>query len=270
MEVSSIQTPRPNELDIHQNYAYAATSMWKWKAVEFLMTKLEPVKLEDLDPDERLCAICQQEFHVSEDVRSSHPPIKTVCGHVFGKPCLTKWLNPLCYRGMEVDRFGAAAISTGYGDAKTGCPMCRRVFFPNSCVEPLECLAQRLTFWDEAYASAGVERSEREEVSRKHLWEYVQYCRVINDGPEVDCRLEYDSAQVLFWLFAVILPSDRLTPKQQELKTKLVEIGQKDLTENPSVMGGCFVYMTRGNDELQVIASRRWTLSPLFFSQYLS
>lgn len=67
---------------------------------EFLMTKLESVPLENLDPDDRQCGICQQEYCVSEDVKLSHPPVKTLCGHIFGKPCLIKWLDPLCYWGL--------------------------------------------------------------------------------------------------------------------------------------------------------------------------
>lgn len=260
MEVGGTETPQPNELDIHLNHAYAATHMARAKVVEFLTTKLEPVKLEELGPDERLCAICQQEFHVSEDVKISHPPIKTVCGHIFGKPCLTKWLDPLCYRGLD-DRPAVVDRDAGpFGRGKTDCPMCRRVFFPKYILEPLEYLVQRLLFWDKAYASVGITRSEREEVSRKHLWEYVEYCRLINEQPEIDGQAEYDTAQFNFWLLAVNLSSQQLTPKQQELKIKLIEIGKKDLTVEISESGDYVFHMTRVDKNLQVLTSRRWTL----------
>lgn len=265
MEVGGTETPQPNELDIHLDQAYAATHMTRGKVVEFLTTKLEPVKLEDLGLDERLCAICQQEYHVCEDVKISHPPIKTVCGHIFGKPCLTKWLDPLCYRGLEdrtavVDRDGGL-----FGRGKTDCPMCRRVFFPKYFLEPLECLVQRLSFWDNAYACVGITRSEREEVSRKHLWEHVEYCRLINEQPEIEGQAEYDTAQLAFWLLAVNLPSHQLTPKQQELKIKLIEIGKKDMTVEISESGDYVVSMTRVDKNFQVSRPRRWTLRNLVF-----
>ena len=81
--------PKPNELPwLSPWLRYAMVHVDLWEAIEFLMTKLEPVHLEDLDPDERDCVICQDEFRVSEDPKLSHTPVKTVCGHVFGKPCI--------------------------------------------------------------------------------------------------------------------------------------------------------------------------------------
>lgn len=268
MEVSTTQTPKPNEFVIRQNEVYAATNIEKWEAVEYLMTKLQPVNLEDLDPDERLCAICQQEYHISEDVKLSHAPVRTVCGHIFGKPCLIMWLNPLCYRGLEEDLNGAALIDVdwySYGDAKTDCPLCRRVLFPKCRVEPLGYLAQRLSFWDMAYASAGVARSEREERSRKILWEYVGYCRSINEQPQIDDRLEYDTAQVCLYGFAIHLHSHQLTSKQQELRIKLLQIASKNLHLYSIGSDEYAVQMTRVNNGLQGTKTRRWMISTAFF-----
>lgn len=62
--------------------------------VEFLMTKLEPVKLKGLDPDNRLCSICQEELVASEDGKPSHVPVRTICGHIFGKKCAIRWFDP--------------------------------------------------------------------------------------------------------------------------------------------------------------------------------
>ena len=102
MEEKSAQTPKPNEFSIPAHEAYAMADIETWQAVEFLLTKLEPVHLEDLDNDNRECTICQQEYCNSEDAKVSHPPVKTVCGHVFGKPCIIKWLDPLAYLGIIV------------------------------------------------------------------------------------------------------------------------------------------------------------------------
>lgn len=266
MEVSTTQTPKPNEFVIHQNEAYAGTDIEKWAVVEFLLTKLEPVNIEDLGPDERLCTICHNEFHVSENVKLSHPPIKTVCGHIFGKPCLIKWLDPLCYRGLEEDENGAAITQVGrYGDAKTDCPMCRRVFFPKCRVEPWEYLAQRLDFWDTAYLTAGVARSEKEERSRKLLWEYVEYCHSINDDLlSDDGRLEYDTAQVQFFRFTFnLVHTQQLTPYQEELRMRMAVIGNKDMKVFAHEDGIRYVVeMARVDDALQVTRSRRWIFHP--------
>lgn len=236
------------------------TDIEKWEVVEFLMTKLEPVNLESLGHDERNCTICQEEFLVCEDIKLSHPPVKLNCGHIFGKPCLIKWLDPLCYRGLEEDDQGSGDThSDRYGQAKTDCPLCRQVLFPKCWVEPMEYLVQRLSFWDMAYAKLGVARSEKEERSRKYLWEYVEYCRSINDPSNIDGRLEYDMAQVYFLVFAInLVQTQSLTPEQEDLRIKMIEIAYKDLTVSPLEDGdGFLVVLTRVNDELQPTKTRR-------------
>lgn len=161
------------------------------------MTKLEPVPLEDLDPDDRECTICQQEFCVSEDANLSHPPVKTICGHNFGKLCITS------------------------------CPTCREVFFPQPDREPMELLAARLWLWDNAYAFAGVARSEIEERSREHLWKYVKYCRSINEfelSDKVQHEFFVDSFSNLLQ-YAQRLKLIPLTPVQEALRKKLEKLG---------------------------------------------
>ena len=223
MEKSSPQTKKPNEFVIADSRAYAMTAIETWKAVEFLLTKLEPINLEDLASDDRVCVICQQEFGVSEDVKRSHAPVRTVCGHVFGIRCISKWLDPLRFwglvdedRNLNLDEHG---VST--------CPTCRQVFFTTCRIEPMEFLAYRLSLWDSAYASAGVARSEKEELSRKHLWEYVEYCRSINEQePTEVMRLEIQEAA--YFLFRhwtqVVLKIQNLTPEQEILREKLERI----------------------------------------------
>ena len=168
MEESNSQTRKPNEFVIVDSRAYAMTAIETWKAVEFLLTKLEPINLEDLDSDDRVCAICHEELGVPEDVKRPHGPVRTICGHIFGKKCVTEWLDPLRFwlsmnEDIDDDVYG-----------RSSCPTCRQVFFTTCKVEPLEFLACRLSLWDSAYASAGVARSGKEELSRQHLWEYVE------------------------------------------------------------------------------------------------
>ena len=134
------------------------------------MTELEPVHLEDLDPDGRDCAICKEEFRVSEDPKLSHTPVKTVsCGHIFGKPCIIKWLDPLCYWGSRegqesvIHNLNPSTIKAG----NTTCPTCQRKFFFEPYREPMDSLASRLWLWDKAYAYAGVARTRTEEHPRK-------------------------------------------------------------------------------------------------------
>ena len=234
MEEGNPRSPKPNEFVIPELEAYATTDINIWKAAEFIMTKLEPVRLEDLDPDDRRCAICQQEFRVSEDPKLSHVPVKTVCGHVFGEPCIIKWLDPLCYWGITE---GAQPTICGMDTslitaANTSCPTCRREFFPRPKREPMESLAANLWLWDNAYAFAGVARSEKEERSREHLWQYVKYCRAIDEF-ELSELVQYDlfgNAMAYLEKFAQWLKTHRaLTPVQEALREQLEIIGRREV-----------------------------------------
>lgn len=231
MEESSAPNPQPNEFFIPDTHAYAFTNIEICTAAEFLMTKLEPVSFEQLDRDDRVCVICQEEFCISSSVKRSHPPVKTVCGHIFGKRCIIKWLDPLCFWGpSQNDTYQLVPDDIG----KTTCPMCRHGFFPQSPIEPMELLAHRLSFWDNAYASAGVARSATEERSRRLLWDYVTYCRSIDEhilDPELELLLDED-AQELLSDFAKLLKETRsLTAEQERLRTRLERIGRKDLAQ---------------------------------------
>ncbi|MCJ1466011.1 hypothetical protein MMC07_004630 [Pseudocyphellaria aurata] len=178
MEEFTTQTPKPNEFVIPEYEGYAAFDIETSEVAEFLMTKLEPVKLEDLDADDRVCAICQADFFDSDDV---HIAVKTVCGHVFGKHCIMRWLQPLGPWDLdEDDDLDSDPDFPWIKLGKSSCPMCRQDFFPKCSLLPIDFVAELLSFWDMAYASAGVARSEREERSRKYLRQYIEYCRSIN------------------------------------------------------------------------------------------
>lgn len=223
-------TPKPNEFAIPENEGYAITNIEISEAAEFLMTKLEPVKLEDLGADDRECAICQAEFVVSEDAELSHVAVKTVCGHIFGKDCIMRWLQPLGFWSAEEDYDVVSVPLPRPGNSS--CPMCRQVFFAKCTLVRIETIAERFSFWDMAYASAGVARSEREERSRKYLLQHIEYCRSINlYVPDETTRLfHHELAQELLLFFVDRLEAQTLTPEQESLRRKLKQIGRTSLT----------------------------------------
>lgn len=247
MGASSSRTPKPKpkqptkptqpvEFIIPDNEGYARTSIVTCEAVEFLMSKLEPVNLKDLDPDDLVCIICQEKYHVSENVECSHVPVKTVCGHVFGRYCLIKWLDPLCCWGAVVSDDEDDMDAPLFGHAKTSCPNCRRVFFPKDIEESLPSLTYLLQTWDEGYACAGVARSEKEEHTRKYLWQFVRYCLSVDehDWDAADRRLMSDlqwRAHTNLRDFAISLKAQKLTPEQENGRERLERIGNSDLSK---------------------------------------
>ena len=274
MENSIFQISKPNEFVIPNELPYTGVDPLIWEVIEFLMTKLEPVHLEDLDIDNRECAICQLEFCVSEDAKKSRPPVKTICGHIFCQKCIIKWLNPLQYEDLaedadsfspgtdrdydedsteDVNSSGSRAHSDDdedsteytntsisgtdsdyYEEMNTSCPMCRNAFFSEEMFkEPIEVLAAHLWFWDNAYAFAGVTRSEKEEYCRYYLWKYLNFCR-LNYTFEIDYNLELDSlrcAQLDVLNSAKELKNQSLTPVQEGLRKSFEKLGEDDLAD---------------------------------------
>ncbi|MCJ1424284.1 hypothetical protein MMC29_002171 [Sticta canariensis] len=245
MEESEAQAPKPNELVFYPCEDYALASAETTEAAEFLMTKLEPINLEDDDLGTQVCPICQQDFSDSEDVK--HTPVKITCGHIFGKICIIRWLNPLCGWGLKENDVEAVTWPDCIG--RSGCPICRKSFFDGGMIEPMEDLAQRLSFWDMAYAAAGVAWSARQERSRKILWEYVAYCRSMNDY-ESDDQWTLGLAQARLWRWARNLKYEKLTPLQESLRVKLDRIGRKDLTKCAFNNGSYVFDLDRDDDEV--------------------
>ena len=194
------------------------TSIETFNVAEFLLTKLEPIDLEGLDSANRVCAICHHEFRVSEVVKHSHTPVKTPCGHVFGKRCIIKWLQPLSFSGLREESNTGPAESSLHG--KTSCPICRREFFPNFQVEPMELVAQRLFFWDIGYGYAGVGLSDRERHSRQILWRFVAYCDSMDElEHNEEAARHYAKVEFLRWLKE--LKTRNLTDRQKQLRRNL-------------------------------------------------
>lgn len=246
----AIPNPKPNKYVFPQNQAYAWTKTGISEIAEYLMTKLEPVNIETLDPDDRLCPICQQEFQISE-----HIPVKTVCGHIFGKQCIIMWLNPLCHlaRVECATPDNIQIIGDQSASAKTSCPTCRRVFFPETCLEAIELLAARLWFWDNTCALSGGPRSEREKRSRKYLWKYVKYYRSIDEF-KTPSELKYElleAARIFLLDLSMCLKTKVLTPVQERLRERLQRLGEGDLkevinnAEDPLSYASYISYVTR-------------------------
>ena len=234
MEEKTPQHPEPRELVIPDDEVYACTNLGTYQVIEFLLTKLEPVPLEDLVEDQDCCAICQMEFCVSENEKLSHPPVRTVCRHIFGKYCIIKWLDPLSYWGKaESAECLLSEMDTELEDTKTSCPTCRKAFFPTtvSRSETMFELLRRLRLWDRVYELSGITRSEREEYSRKYLWEFVNYCRSVNEFKltrdlkmKVVCSGQFD-----LWHHTAWLKTQALTLVQKKLRKKLAELAVSGL-----------------------------------------
>lgn len=230
------QSSNPNGFVVPDGLGYAMTEMEICEAAEFLMTKLEQVNLDDLDPNDRKCAICQEEYHVSTNVTLSHAPVKTTCGHIFGDKCIIEWLDPLCFYRKESNEGSAADMDAPlFRKSKTSCPICRFVFFPEQFELSLPSLKRRLWFWDTAYATAEVALSDKEERTRKYLRQYVEYCELFEDNGESVARaitgdLALLDTQFNLLGFAHWLKSQTLTAAQESRREKLEQIGKMDMT----------------------------------------
>ncbi|MCJ1270267.1 hypothetical protein MMC22_010163, partial [Lobaria immixta] len=215
-----------------------------------------PVRLKDLDINNRICTICKLEYCDTKDLAETVDPVKTICGHVFCQKCIIMWLSPLDFEGSTE---GASSLSSrtdgAYDEGSTkdtnflssgadneyceeprnSCPICQNVFFPKvDYSEPIEGLATRVWLWDTAYAIARVARSEKEEYTRNNLWRYLDYCLVSytfekNDDVEVE-SLRSGQRDVLY--FAHKLKTQSLTPVQEGLRKSLEDLSKTDPADN--------------------------------------
>lgn len=142
--------------------AYAGTSISEWKLLSLRVEILKPVKLDDIEPENQQCDICQESFSPSEDGTSQEKPVSLPCGHVFGKECIAGWM---------ADSHGNSAVRL---ETTFTCPKCRTKFTdPISEVQAPK-IESRLRFWDLVYEKLGILRSVEEEECRKCLWRFVE------------------------------------------------------------------------------------------------
>lgn len=195
------------------NSIYAVTNGMTLELAEFLVEELKPVNLEDLGPEHPLCIICKAEVCTSEDGKPSHAPVKTPCGHFFGKKCIRLWVD---HRSFYSD---FKALLPRF--IHTGCPTCQEVLNRNFKGESTQLVEQRLLIWDRAYSRAGILRSDYEDSTRKLLWAYVEGYREIDEDEPLDADLVLSSAEERFMTWIHCLKSHNLSPEQEYLRKQL-------------------------------------------------
>lgn len=159
--------PKVNTLDLDPTIAYADTMIEVLQIMKFFLDELLPVETDALEPEDRKCPICGEDY-----TRDSHHAVRTPCAHYFGESCIRTWLSPFLpwARGVE-NPFRREARPPG---ANT-CPTCRRTCFPDQSVA--DCLPEidaRIRLWDYAYARAGIALSDRETQARELLLRYIE------------------------------------------------------------------------------------------------
>lgn len=210
----------PDAFGLADNEAYALTDIGTFNVAEFLLTKLEPINLDELESADRECTICHHEFRTSGVVKHEHTPVKTPCGHIFGQKCIIKWLQPMNFWGLKDESHTEPAENLPWVHGKTSCPMCRVEFFPPFQVEPMELVAQRLFLWDIAYGHARVRYTDRERYSRRILWDFVEYCHSM-DELEHNAGLARGYAKQEFVRWLRRLRDRNLTERQNQLRENL-------------------------------------------------
>lgn len=81
---------------LDEDEAYAGTSFSDWQLMAKQLENFKSLKLEDIEPENRVCDICLEPLGSSNDDRPSETPIQLLtCGHVFGHLCLFNWLVTL-------------------------------------------------------------------------------------------------------------------------------------------------------------------------------
>lgn len=216
--------PKVDTLDVNPRRTYADTSIETWQIIKFFLEELKLVNAADLEPKDLNCGICAQDF--TTGYRRTHRAVRLPCNHIFGEPCIKKWLSPYkpCVSQMPT---AGGALEEPVG-ANT-CPNCRRAFFPpQQTVDVLPEIEIRITVWDMAYRHIGIALSETERRARKDLVQYLASYfdrRLDEHYPPFTNRLDY-----LTWAHKRLLIFSRrlkrhknLTPVQKHLRQGLEE-----------------------------------------------
>lgn len=149
---------------LHHDGLYAGTSISEWKEISSFVEILNPVKLDDIEPQNQECDICRESFDPSDDGISGEKPISLPCGHIFGKDCISGWIA----------RNAVPSVETVFT-----CPKCREEFTMlgeesyNNIERQAGKIEARLRFWDLVYERLGIVRSAEEEECRKFLWQFI-------------------------------------------------------------------------------------------------
>lgn len=142
--------PAVSTLDVFEYITYASTSTETMQVIEFFLEELKPIQAEDLEPEERNCYICTDDFRAG-----SHIAVRLPCNHHFGEECIQNWLRPYETPTKTKDEWEYGANS---------CPLCRQVFFPEqrNC-DVLPEMEMRIKLWDKVFAYVGIALSEQED-----------------------------------------------------------------------------------------------------------
>ena len=82
-------SPQVNTLDVDYTLTYAGTLNETWQIINFFLEELKPVETADLEPEDRNCPICAEDFTID-----FHRAVRLPCNHCFGEPCIKRWLSP--------------------------------------------------------------------------------------------------------------------------------------------------------------------------------
>lgn len=86
-------------VSLDEDEAYAATSYSDWQRIVKQMEHFKSVKIEDIEPENRVCSICFDPFGHSDDGKPEEPIQLLSCGHVLGHVCLSNWLATFMANG---------------------------------------------------------------------------------------------------------------------------------------------------------------------------
>lgn len=87
-----------------------------------------PVNLDTLEPDQRVCHICLEEFGVENtDTGQSEKPVRLPCGHILGASCFDEWLQANLGDEEPIGLDGLPLNGPDSGQQPwRKCPVCRR------------------------------------------------------------------------------------------------------------------------------------------------
>lgn len=234
-------TSELNEFVISEFEGYASMHIDTVEAAEFLMGQLKPLNIEDLDPDDRLCTICHQEFCFDKNQKHPHAPVETPCGHVFGDNCLMMWLETMHSWSSYNPDPDAEDDKVPVETSNASCPNCRREFFPEQAKDTMEELVQRILFWDLVYAYVGVTRTAEEEHCRIYVMRYIQFFSSTHELKPIQMRVRWDfdkHVQTDLLKFSRAQKAHKLTSEHENRRIQLERIARKDLLKCCKIRNG--------------------------------
>lgn len=227
-------SPKVNTLDVDDGQTYANTTTETWQLLKFFQEEIVPVDSENRAPEKGKCSICTEDF-----TATSHQAVRLPCNHVFGKPCIEKWLSPYASArdGRDASDGRDATEWEGSNFGANTCPLCRRVFFPEQTdVDCLPNIEARIQIWDMAYAHVGIALSERERRAREDLLRYINaygFPRMEIYFPELAALVSPHLTNPSIWWariklhrYSLFLKFKELTPVQEQLRQSLERVAR--------------------------------------------